>query len=398
MQDTYSSRPGSRSLRRIVKNHAFAVEVHHHPAVVAKDWAELESEGTVFQSRAWLLPWYRIVAPRYGAAALFVIVRDAVGGHPLMFIPLSIRRRLGLTTIEFPDLGVSDYNAPIVARDLLLSPDQVQWLWGDICRSLPPADIVGFSKIPEDIAGRPNPFIHLRWLERWMKMGSWAIELPRCRMDYDRATLRSKDRKELQRKCRNLIKYSGSIDFFDAKDSEEGRRIFETLMAQHRRRFGERGRREFLDDATYRRFYEAVAFESQEKIAVLSALKASDRLVATLFGLLHGGRYVLIMLSFDQDLNGLSPGIVALNEKISDLIRSGVAAFDLSFGDLPYKRQFGAKRSILYCGVYPLTARGRLFAKVRHWARLPEPIAERSLDVVRGLRCYWRRMKYWFAG
>ena len=93
------------------------VEVTTDAADVAEQWAALEPYGTVFQTRAWLLPWYRLIAPEFGALALFVSVRDRSTHRPLMLLPLCRRRRHGVVTIEFPDLEVSDYNSPLQAPD-----------------------------------------------------------------------------------------------------------------------------------------------------------------------------------------------------------------------------------------------------------------------------------------
>ncbi len=150
----------------------FVVEAAFSVAEVWAQWEELEKHGTPFQTRAWLLPWYGVIAPRFGATPVFVTVRDRGTRRPLMFFPLCRRRRHGLATIEFADLGVSDYNAPLLAPDIDLDAREMRRLWEDVVRILPPADVVRFEKVPETIRGRDNPIAHLDWMQR-MKLSAW---------------------------------------------------------------------------------------------------------------------------------------------------------------------------------------------------------------------------------
>jgi hypothetical protein len=73
----------------------FAITVCSDPSAVTADWEELERQATAFQTRGWLLPLYRIVAPKFNAAPLFVTVRDRNTDRPLMLLPLCIRRKWG---------------------------------------------------------------------------------------------------------------------------------------------------------------------------------------------------------------------------------------------------------------------------------------------------------------
>ena len=80
-----------------------------------------------------------------------------------MFLPLCLRRRHGLKTIEFPDLEVSDYNAPLLAPDFDPGDDELQDLWADIRKALPRADLVRLEKVPTALFGRMNPLARLAW-------------------------------------------------------------------------------------------------------------------------------------------------------------------------------------------------------------------------------------------
>jgi CelD/BcsL family acetyltransferase involved in cellulose biosynthesis len=263
---------------RIVQR--FDVAVSYDPSVVAGVWEALEPEGTVFQTRAWLLPLYRIVAPKFHMAPLFVTVSDRSSGRPMMLLPLCIGRKWGLTVIEFADFGITDYNGPLVSPALNLNAAETQDLWDDICHALPPADIVLLDKVPELVSGRPVPLAQLRWVRR-MDMRAWAVALPQTRDEYDRIILKPKDRKEQRRKRRNLVECLGELTLVHAGTESERRTFFEALKKQREARCKEAGYHDLLLDPTFLRFYEAVAYGELGDVVSLSALKARDRIVAT---------------------------------------------------------------------------------------------------------------------
>jgi CelD/BcsL family acetyltransferase involved in cellulose biosynthesis len=195
-----------------------------------------------------------------------------------------------------------------------------------------------------------------------MDLRSWTVPLPKTRDEYDKTILKPKDRKEQRRKRRNLTEALGEVSFGTASTETGRREIFEALTRQRQNRFRDCRRWDILDDPTFHRFYETVALESQAGIAVLSALRASDRPVATLFALVHNGSYCLVMHSFDMGLERLSPGIVAIDDMMSRAIESGFSHFDFTIGNESYKRQFGTKAGFLYEGLYPLSMQGRVVA------------------------------------
>jgi CelD/BcsL family acetyltransferase involved in cellulose biosynthesis len=368
------------------------VDVQTDISLVARQWQELEPFGTVFQTRAWLLPWYRIVAPRFNATPLFVTVRHRKTRRALMFFPLCLRLKRGLRIVEFADLGVCDYNAPIMAPDLAVDAAAMQGLWTQICRRLQPADIVRFTKIPEFLSRCPVPLVQLDWMQR-MDLHSWTVPLPKTRDEYDKAILKPKDRKEQRRKRRHLIEALGDVTFHTASTEAGRREIFQALIRQRQNRFKDCGRWDILDDPTFSRFYETVALESQGGIARLSVLRTGDKPVATLFALVHNACYCLVIHSFDVGLERLSPGIVAIDDMISCAIRSGLSSFDFTIGNETYKRQFGTKTGLLYEGLYPLSTKGRVVAAGKAVGRRAKSTAERSAGILKaGFKAWLNRI------
>jgi CelD/BcsL family acetyltransferase involved in cellulose biosynthesis len=370
----------------------FIVDVATDLSLAMPQWEELEPLGTVFQTRAWLLPWYRIIAPRFHASPLFVTVSNQPTGRPVMFFPLCLRRKRGLRIVEFADLGVCDYNAPIMAAGLALNAETMGSIWTEICRRLPPADIVRFTKMPEFSSRCQVPLVQLDWMQR-MELRSWTVPLPKTRDEYDKTILRPGDRKELRRKRRNLSETLGHVTFGTASTETGQHEIFAALRRQRQNRFKDCGRWDILDDPTFFRFYETVALKSQDGIASLSALRTGDTPVATLFALVHNGGYCLLMHSFDLGLERLSPGIVAIDHMMSSAIESGLACFDFTIGNEIYKRRFGTKTGLLYEGLYPLSAKGRVVAVIKAAGkRIKSPTTRNARIAKAGLKAGLNRI------
>ena len=82
-----------------------------------RDWRQASSRlgagshHTIFQHGHWLSAWYdafRAVSP------LIAVVSDAATGREIAVVPLIRRVQRGIRIVEFADLGLTDYNAPIL--------------------------------------------------------------------------------------------------------------------------------------------------------------------------------------------------------------------------------------------------------------------------------------------
>jgi len=336
----------------------FFVETSYDRARAELAWAELEPSGSAFQSRQWLTPWFESLAPRVRARPLFVTVRDSSNGRALIFFAFCVRRRWGLNVAEFPDLGVTDYNAPIWAPDFALDDEQSEALWATIRKSVPHVDLFSFSKFPTTLYGRSVPFANLGWLKP-IEMRCWAVKLPASREEFD-ATLSRKDRKEQRRKRRNLTEKFGEVVLVDAVSREQADEFFETLKEMRAARFRQQGRHDILRDQIFAPFFRAIASAGQE-FTSLAQIQAGGRTIAAFLALRHANNFVLYMHSFAADIEQLSPGIVALDELISYLILNKFDHCDFTIGNETYKLQFGVAASAMRQGIDPVTTRGMLF-------------------------------------
>ena len=336
----------------------------------APAWAELETSGvcTAFQTQAWLRPWFDVIAPAFGASPLFVTVRDRASGRPLMVLPLSLRRAAGARRIEFPDLGVSDYNAPLMAKGFVLADEAWALLWKQIVRALPPADLIVFEKLPETVEGQPNPLFHLKGAEV-MRVRCWDLELPASREIYDKG-LKAEVRKELRRKRKNL-EMEGPVRLVTAAAASEGREIFDVHQRQRRIRGTPIGQDPSTAE-TFIAFYDAAFVGNVEAgFCIMQKLMVGDEIGATMIGLHHHDVRLLLMHCFETGRWGKkSPGIVAIDAALTDQMEAGTRLYDFTIGNEPYKLQFGVQEHILLGYQEPLSPLGMAligFRRVRRF-------------------------------
>ncbi len=356
-------RGGAIPLREGAARRRFRVQVQTNLDPLPAAWGRLEATGhhTAFQTQAWLLPWYRIIAHHRGAKPLLVTVSDAVSHEPLLFFPLVTRRDDTYRWIEFADLGVSDYNAPLVAPGFAPDERQLRRLMREFFSALPSADLLRFDKTPDTLGDAPNPLAGHEMFHR-MRFQSWGVGLPATRAGFE-AGLSPGFLKELGRKHRRLAG-KGEVRLQLAGSEREVVEIFGALVDQRRRRFTELGRENVLDDAVFRDFYETVILSSlRTGFASLAALRCGDEIVATLFGLRSRGAFHLLMSTMQGGKwKSSSPGNVAIDEMISAMIGEGEDHFDFTIGDELYKRDFGARPANLYECVRAQSILGAPFA------------------------------------
>src|ERR1700688_4669828 len=133
-----------------------------------RDWKQAASRlsagshRTAFQHGYWLGAWYdafRAVSP------LVAIVSDAATGRDIALVPLIHRVQRDIRVVEFADLGLTDFNAPILD---LASPGDAAGARA-LCQALlaglrgvpEGVDLLRMQKMPASVDGKPNP---LAWL------------------------------------------------------------------------------------------------------------------------------------------------------------------------------------------------------------------------------------------
>ena len=322
-------------------------------------WARLGETGdlTPFQSRAWLEAWTDTFGREPRTRMIAATVRDA-SGAAVLGLPL-VRRRVGLlSSIEFADGGITDYNAPIVGAGAPQTPMGATRLWHALRKALPRSDVIHFERMPLRIGARFNP-LGLLAGSRPAGVAGLALTLPE---GYDawRQALPRRFRMELGR-CDRL---------FDALPDAAFRRVSggqsdlqAALERLQKARIAALDLPYTLENDAPKAFYRRLA----DRPGALTALMAEGRVVAVLLGLRQGDRYVMLRIASDEAYARLSPGRLIITRTIEALSAEGVTIFDFALGDYAYKRRLGGEPVDL-CEI--LAARSPLGLHEALWFRL----------------------------
>ena len=342
-------------------------------------WHDI-SPSTPFQHPQWYDAWYGAFAGAEGVEPLIAVVTDASTGEPAVLLPLIRREQDNVAIVEFADLNLTDYNAPILGAAAPRDTKAARALWRSLLSALrrmpDAADLIRLRKVPVNLDGKPNPLALLNAAGPCLLNGN----LVTTGEDYDawRYTLEKTVRKELERSWRVFTR-DPAASFAIITDRDEALRILSTTEVQQGTRMQSLGRSYVLNDETSARFYRNLVRDGVGNgYALVTALTVGDEIVATLLGIRTGSRYVMVRISnAGEKWSNCSPGRLIIERTMAALHRDGVREFDFSVGNYAYKRRFGVTRlplidisAALSWRGWPYALRDHMVRAVRNYPRL----------------------------
>jgi CelD/BcsL family acetyltransferase involved in cellulose biosynthesis len=318
-------------------------------------WATLAEAARVspFQRIEWLREWYQSFARPGSVDPLLVSICDAVTGEDVMLLPLIVRHRAGLSTVEFADRGVTDINAPLLGRGAPSDAAGAQAIWQILIDNLSGYDAIRFQKMPKLIDERPNPLafgcrVRASDLRRWTLTADeqWVVERKRGRA---------------YKRSQNGFAKAGAGRFIFAKTEREAQRILLTLERLQLARLNVLGRSHILAEPEHRTFYEALGASRGAEFSYVSALELDGELVACLLSVASKPWVTFLRIASDPRFAHLSLGRHLMELSMMALRESGYEMLDLSIGDAGHKARLGASPQPVYELSYPLSWQGSLF-------------------------------------
>ena len=369
---------GRSGARAVARRSGYGIELLTDWRQAAAGWGAFDP-STPFQHPQWIERWYGAFANRRGIVPLVAVITDAATGERAALLPLILRPQDGIRIVEFADLDLTDYNAPLLGPAAPRDASSARRMWRDLLaalRKLPgAADLVRLRKLPVDLDGRPNPLALLDAAGPCSLNGN----LVRTGEDYDgwRHTLERTARKELERSGRVFTRHPGA-GFRLATDADEAERLLAVTEVQQGMRMQSLGVNFILNEDSCAEFYRGLVRHGVATgYAVASALTVGEEIVATLLGIRTGSRYVMIRISnAGGTWSNCSPGRLIIERTMAALHADGVREFDFSIGNYAYKRRFGVTRT-------PLVD----LSAALSWRGVPHALRDRA---VRRLRRYPR--------
>jgi len=202
-------------------------------------------------------------------------------------------------------------------------------------------------------------------------------------------------RENLRRREKWLFRQPG-VSIEVARTPQDSRVAVEHFLELHRARWSVEGGSDGLSDARHEEFHRAAV----QKLAEAGWLRmytlfAARRPVASVYGVVHGGKFLYYQSGYDPAWASKSVGLVLLARTVQDAYQEGLTEFDFLRGNESYKAQWArAERWTVQIRLFR-GARGRaaraaaqaaLFARESVKAALPRGALETARRARRILR------------
>ncbi len=341
---------------------AASVEVHADPTAALADWTELvaSSPATAYGRPEWLLPWIEAVGLPSGLAPMIVVARDAEG-RATALLPLAVQRQGALAVAGFLGGRDSNFNMGLFRPGTDWTRAELHDLLGRAAAaSGRRIDLFAFRNQPHAWQDAANPLLALA--RQPSPSFAYKGELDPDPETFLRARLSRDNRKKLRQKLKRLGAL-GTIDVVEARTPAEVADVLDAFMAQRIARNLAAG---LPSDELpgLRRFLDRTVGEGGP--VSFHALRCGGRIVATLGGTRHGGRFsgMLISITAEPEVVRNSPGELLLSEVMKRCCAAGLSTFDLGIGEARYKETYCPDVEPLFDSLLPLTARGHVYARV----------------------------------
>lgn len=324
---------------------AFTIDVTPRFDFLSEEYGVLfaESSASAFQHPTWLDAIYHKLVPQLKSEPLIVTIRDSADGRLVMVLPLLRRRYRGLRTIEFADLEVSDYVAPVASEATIEMVAADPSACKRVNAVLKPFDMLRIRKLRSPSMAVQRLFGVTDCSE--LSMGAYAVPLNSDFAVWRSGNISASYGKELDKKSRQLHR-KGQVAFHCLTDAASIEATFQKMREYRRQRF-DTG--DLLQDHMYFDFYLDVAIRGGSALSRVYSVLMDGVPVAGAMGLSHKGSLLIILTGFDHDTyKSQSLGSLLFEMIAKHAISVGDRELDFTIGDEPYKVLFGAQKSPIY--------------------------------------------------
>jgi CelD/BcsL family acetyltransferase involved in cellulose biosynthesis len=354
---------GTRDVRMSDRRLA-RIETFEDMAGAEPHWRALELVdclATPYQRYDFLKHWQRHVGSNCGMTP-FIVVGFNKESEPLFLLPLGSRPVGGLIGLEFLGGKHTNFNMALWRRDVAATID-ADGLRSTLSTLSGHADVLRLTNQPLTWGGATNPFALLPH-QRAANYGFSGALVP----DFDallRSRTNSETRKKMRKKERALASF-GELRFERATEADDVRRVLDAFFKQKRARMRALGMSDAFSLPGVRRFIEAAATErlgDGKPLTELYALSVDDIIVATMGGIVGGGRFCAMFNSMVQGRFAVeSPGEQLVLRLVRTCCERGLVTFDLGIGEARYKNLLCGDAEPLFDSHIALSPAGRLLA------------------------------------
>lgn len=312
------------------------------------------------QDPLWLSAW----AKQTGAEMVAITLGDAL--HPQMMVVLEIVRRGPFRIARFPGGRHAAGNFPAASRSFLAvanSRAASAALPGALHASRPDIDLLSLERLEPARGGQDNPLLAIA--TGTSPNIALALDLSG---GFEAVLARTNGKRKLKKHRAQSRKFdaAGGYRLVRAGKPEEVDALLSAFYVMKAERFRRMGIRNVFAGREVQAFFRELfreALDTPQPRFVLHGLEVGGKLRAVTGCSILGDRMTCDFSAITEDeLASASPGDFLFFEDIREACRNGLAVFDFSVGDEPYKR--------LWCDIethqqdvfLPLSRKGRALA------------------------------------
>ena len=377
---------------------AFAkVEIHRDAGPILTAWAELEAitPASIYQTRAFLLPWLETLGAARKVEPLFITAKDEQG-RILALLCLGIERHGLLRKAVFLGGKESNFNLGLFRPGAGFAATDVLALLQSAAKALGPEapDVFLLKNQPFDWEGAPNPLALLP--HRPSPSFAYGTALTQNAGAFLASKLSKDARKKLRKKETRLTNMAPVALISNERESET-RKILDVFFAEKVARCEEQAIDADFSSPAMRGFFDRLSRPRSDGQPWLKlyALAVGGRIVATYAGALHRGRFSAMVNSFDTDaeIAKSSPGDLLLMKLMARQCETGVASFDLGIGEARYKASYCDLTIPLFDVVVAFGVKGHVFAAYQALHSRLKRAVKQNPQVLATLR-RWKRAAF----
>jgi CelD/BcsL family acetyltransferase involved in cellulose biosynthesis len=373
------------------------VHVFKDFAAAESYWRRLEREravATPYQQYDLLELWQRNVGQRTGYTPFIVVGCDAAG-QPLFLWPLALVKKGPVRVLEFLGAKHVNFNFGLWRRDAAttITAVDIRKILRQLTSGDRGVDLILLRSQPKLWGEVANPFALLPHQQspnngRRMDLHAPGSELINQQLSGNmRRKLRGKQRKLMALPNYRYFRASapGEVDGFLDE--------FFKLKSMH---FGALGLRNVFEQPGVEPFVREACqhgLADGRPLIEIHVLEADGQMLAMFAGTSGGGRFTTMFNTYTLSQHARqSPGVVLLQNMISDLADRGLKSFDLGIGEAEYKTVFCKQPEQLFDTILPLTSLGGLAAFVLTTASSLKRVVKQNPTFWAGVQAFRRRV------
>ena len=335
------------------------------------------------QGFAWVSAWVVHTRPDFLVATL------TTDDGEVLAIALEVTQSGPCRVARFMSGRHANGNFPPLAREARgnVTPDHLDAIALAIKRARPDIDILAFERMADRLEGLENPLLGLPHSPSANL--SLAVDL-RGGFDALLDRVSGKRKRKKHRSQARKFEAAGGFRRIEAKTAAETDALLDAFFVMKEERFRKMGIANVFGEKSVQSFFRALfvdALQDKEPAFVLHGLEVGGKLRAVTGSSRTLRRLICEFGSIAQDdLAPTSPGDFLFFDNIREACENGLAVYDFSVGDEPYKRLWCDLETTQYDAFVPLSVKGHMLAGAMR-------AASRLKSLVKNNPAVWRLAK-----